>query len=180
MQLEPCISIMRFSLVWLQMLETEAENVIHQASSQEMRNNRVRKSNFKLQRYIYRVFLIVFFFFFCRAFWHSWCSFFFLYFFFSQPTYGRRIRSLQSTVICDPFVNAGRGSLRRDERTCHCSVLLECCSCCQSHHGQTFGTNSLADERCAQHHVVPVAVWAMLTLWQCKALLGLLGSHVAT
>lgn len=51
---------MRFSLVWLQALETEAENVILQASSQEMRNNRVRKSNFKLQGYIYRVFLRIF------------------------------------------------------------------------------------------------------------------------
>lgn len=51
---------MRFSLVWLQALETEAENVIHQASSQEMRNNRVRKSNFKLQGYIYQVFLRIF------------------------------------------------------------------------------------------------------------------------
>lgn len=48
---------MRFRLVWLRALETEAENVIHQASSQEMRNNRVRKSNFKLQGYIYQVFL---------------------------------------------------------------------------------------------------------------------------
>lgn len=51
---------MRFSLVWLQALETAAENVIHRASSQEMRNNRVRKSNFKLQGYIYQVFLRIF------------------------------------------------------------------------------------------------------------------------
>lgn len=142
-QLEPCISIMRFSLVWLQMLETEAENVIHRASSQEMRNNRVRKSNFKLQRYIYRVFLTIFF---AELFDLLGAAFFFFFcIFFGQPTYGRRIRSLQSTVICDPFVNAGRGSLRSDKCTSHCSVLLECCSCCQSRCGQTFGTNSLAN-----------------------------------
>lgn len=81
---------MRFSLVWLQALETEAENVILQASSQEMRNNRVRKSNFKLQGYIYRVFLRIF----LQSFLAFSVQLFFLYFFFGQPTYGWRIRSL--------------------------------------------------------------------------------------
>lgn len=36
-------------------LETGAENTSHQARSQEMRNNRARKSNFRLQGYIYQV-----------------------------------------------------------------------------------------------------------------------------
>lgn len=39
--------------------------------------------------------------------------------FFGQPTYGWRIRSLQSTVVCDLFVNAGLGSATRDKCTCH-------------------------------------------------------------
>lgn len=81
---------MRFSLVWLQALETEAENVILQASSQEMRNNRVRKSNFKLQGYIYRVFLRIFF----AELFGILRAAFFSVFFFGQPTYGWRIRSL--------------------------------------------------------------------------------------
>lgn len=63
---------MRFSLVCLQALETEAENVIQQASSQEMRNNRVRKSNFKRQGYIYRVFLGIF-----AELWGVLCALFF-------------------------------------------------------------------------------------------------------
>jgi len=80
---------MRFSLVWLQALETAAENAIHQASSQEMRNNRVRKSNFKMQGYIYPVFLRIF-----AELFGVFCAAFFPLYFFGQPTYGWRIRSL--------------------------------------------------------------------------------------
>lgn len=45
-------------------------------------------------------------------------------YFFGQLPYGRRIRSLPSTVVCDLFVNAGLGSARRDKRTCHCLMLF--------------------------------------------------------
>lgn len=145
---------MRFSLVWLQALETEAANVIHQASSQEMRNNRVRKSNFKLQGYIYQVFLTI-----CAepfglsggrvglVWFFSLFSPLFCCIFFGQPPrhMAGGLDHCKALLFVTYLLMQGWGQQEETNVLAIVHCFFKCCSCCHSRRGQTFGTNSLAN-----------------------------------